>query len=174
MTAHSSGTASVLQQRRYFGRQAVGSTVRAMRNSTRQAKVTPETRAESKRLEEIWKAEPRPTQADFGEEFEIGNQSAVGQFLRGDTPLSLKAARGFAKGLGVRIEDFSPRLAAEAAALAGVIPASELSADVAELALKVDQLRDPRRQWVLDHIRDTIEFALREMDDGPEGEQKAA
>lgn len=69
---------------------------------------------EGRLLMAIWNAVPlteRGYQADFGEKYEIGNQSAVGQFLRGDTPLSLKAARGFAKGLNCQIADFSPRLA---------------------------------------------------------------
>lgn len=69
---------------------------------------------EAKRLKEIWDGADvsvRGTQADFGDVYSIGNQSAVGQFLRGETPLSLKAAKGFAKGLGCKIADFSPRLA---------------------------------------------------------------
>ncbi|MHB8947538.1 MAG: hypothetical protein ACYC4S_00555 [Rhodoferax sp.] len=69
---------------------------------------------ESRLLSAIWYGTPakdRGSQAVFGEKLEIGNQSAVGQFLRGESPLSLKAAKGFAKGLGCRIAEFSPRLA---------------------------------------------------------------
>ena len=69
---------------------------------------------EAKRLKEIWDGADvsvRGTQADFGDAYSIGNQSAVGQFLRGETPLSLKAAKGFARGLSCKIADFSPRLA---------------------------------------------------------------
>ncbi len=69
---------------------------------------------EARRLKEIWDradVSVRGTQAEFGDAHSIGNQSAVGQFLRGETPLSLKAAKGFAKGLGCKIADFSPRLA---------------------------------------------------------------
>lgn len=70
---------------------------------------------EAKLLKSIWDNTPnRGNQAEFGEQFEIGNQSAVGQFLRGETALSPKAARGFAKGLNCSIVDFSPRLAKEA------------------------------------------------------------
>jgi hypothetical protein len=80
--------------------------------ATRKVKITPETLEESERLLAIWEAaKGRPNQAVFGEMYGVGNQSAVGQFLRGDTPISLKAAIGFAKGLGCEIEDFSPRLA---------------------------------------------------------------
>lgn len=78
----------------------------------RKVKITPETQEESLRLRAIWDgAQGRPNQAAFGEMYDIGNQSAVGQFLRGETPISLKAAVGFAKGLGCEIQDFSPRLA---------------------------------------------------------------
>lgn len=35
----------------------------------------------------------------------------VWQLLRGRSPLSLQAAKGFARGLGCNISDFSPRLA---------------------------------------------------------------
>lgn len=70
---------------------------------------------EARKLREIWDATPgRPPQAQFGEMFEIGGQSAVGNFLAGRSALSLKAAVGFARGLGVPISSFSPRLAAEA------------------------------------------------------------
>lgn len=85
--------------------------------TNRKAKVTPENLAEAERLRAIWRDTPHLNQTEFGEQFEIGNQSAVGQFLRGVTPLSLKAARGFAKGLDCQIGDFSPRLAAEIDAL---------------------------------------------------------
>lgn len=78
---------------------------------TRKAKVTPAIAAEAQALTELWASRPHSSQAVFGETFDIGNQSAVGQFLRGEIPLSPKAAFGFAKGLGCSIADFSPRLA---------------------------------------------------------------
>lgn len=84
----------------------------------RKAKVTSETLLESEKLLDLWeKADPRPSQVEFGEKFDIGSQSAVSGFLKGKTPISLKAARGFAKGLQCQISDFSERLAqADAAA----------------------------------------------------------
>jgi phage repressor protein C with HTH and peptisase S24 domain len=81
----------------------------------RKTRVTSEHREEARRLKVIWDSRAKLSQDEFGAQFEIGNQSAVGQFLRGVTPLSPKAARGFASGLGCLIDDFSPRLAAEAA-----------------------------------------------------------
>ena len=77
----------------------------------RKAKITPETKAESARLLEIWKSSPvKLLQGTFGEEYKIGSQPAVGSFLNGNTPLSLKAARGFARGLKCPIANFSQRL----------------------------------------------------------------
>lgn len=76
---------------------------------------------ESARLRAIWDATPnRPSQAEFGEKFDIGGQSAVNNFLRGTSPLSLKAAAGFARGLQVPIAQFSTRLAEQANALAEI------------------------------------------------------
>lgn len=75
---------------------------------------------ESNLLSAIWQKTPatkRGGQTEFGERFKVGSQSAVGQFLRGEIPLNLKAARGFSEGLQCSIADFSPRLAAEIEAL---------------------------------------------------------
>lgn len=80
----------------------------------KKAKVTEEHKAEAAALKAIWDLTKHETQTVFGELYGIGNQSAVGQFLRGEAPLSMKAARGFAKGLGQPIESFSMRLAKDA------------------------------------------------------------
>lgn len=125
----------------------------------RRAKVTPETKEEARRLRHLWDARAHPSQAEFGEKYEIGNQSAVGQFLRGETPLSLKAARGFAIGLGASIEDFSPRLAQEAAAIANMVPGDPLKPDVAEVAAAINQLPKAQRDWVISTTRSTIDAA---------------
>lgn len=86
---------------------------------TKRGKVTDENREEARRLTEIWdrtyedrKKQKLHTQGAFGTEYDIGGQAVVGFFLNGHTALSLKAARGFARGLGCLISDFSPRLAA--------------------------------------------------------------
>jgi len=82
--------------------------------NNKKAKVTDIHREEARLLRELWHAKKPCSQAEFGERFEIGNQAAVSQFLTARTPLSLNAAIGFASGLGVRISDFSERLASEA------------------------------------------------------------
>ncbi|NYT76535.1 helix-turn-helix transcriptional regulator [Alcaligenaceae bacterium] len=85
---------------------------------SKKAKITDEHRLEAKKLRAIWDEKKPSTQEVFGETYEIGNQAAVGNFLAGRSALSLKAAVGFAHGLGCRIDDFSPRLAAEAGKIA--------------------------------------------------------
>lgn len=83
--------------------------------------LTDEHREESRKLKSLWvERKERVSQAEFGQTYDIGSQAAVGHFLNGKAAISLKAARGFAKGLGCEIADFSPRLAAEAAALGEV------------------------------------------------------
>lgn len=53
------------------------------------------------------------SQEEFGTRFDIGSQGMVWQYLNGRRPLNIKAAAGFARGLGVEIDEFSPRLANE-------------------------------------------------------------
>lgn len=81
--------------------------------------ITPEHLREAARLRALWEdAKPAlkkkglGTQEAFGAAFDIGNQAATGFFLGGKIALSPKAAAGFARGLGVPISAFSPRLAA--------------------------------------------------------------
>ncbi len=88
--------------------------------NNRRGKITPENKTEAELLLALWnntieerRARGLHTQSAFGAEYDIGNQAAVGFFLHGRTALSKKAARGFARGLGCSIADFSPRLARE-------------------------------------------------------------
>ena len=71
--------------------------------------------AEAAELRKIWdgiEQSKRGTQAEFGEKHEIGSQGLMWQLLKGKTPLNLKTAKIFASGLGCKVSDFSPRLAA--------------------------------------------------------------
>ncbi|MFC3866211.1 S24 family peptidase [Alcaligenes aquatilis] len=89
--------------------------------NNKKAVVTEEHLEEARSLKAIWD-EVRPcTQAEFGDAYDIGSQSAVGNFLSGRSALSMKAAVGFSRGLGVPISRFSPRLAKEASAVAGLV-----------------------------------------------------
>lgn len=73
--------------------------------------------AESAALLALWnaakKAKSVPSQKAFGEQFGIGTQGAVWQYLNGERPLNIKAARAFADVLNEPIAKFSPRLAME-------------------------------------------------------------
>ncbi len=110
--------------------------------SSKKAIVTEEHREEAALLSALWDRLPHASQTIFGEQYDVGSQSAVGQFLRGDTPLSLKAAAGFAMGLGVKISEFSPRLARQA------LQYGELSGSTTP-ALNITDLNKNEAQLVL-------------------------
>ena len=70
--------------------------------------------ADARRLNALWTAKHgKVSQAEFGESYRLGSQGMVSQYLLGRRPLNPKAARAFAQFLRVKIEEFSPRLAAE-------------------------------------------------------------
>lgn len=80
--------------------------------------IDPEIRAkESIALRALWdayqadKAAMPLSQAAFGAQYGIGVQGMVWQYLNNQRPLHLPVAIAFAKGLGVPIRSFSPRLA---------------------------------------------------------------
>lgn len=114
----SMSAADQAQQRRWI--------LTPMEKGSRKAIVTDVHRAEARALREIWDRH-KPNQAEFGREFGIGGQTAVSNFLRGKSALSMKAATGFATGLGCDIGEFSPRLAREASHIAEVVAASDPS-----------------------------------------------
>lgn len=92
-----------------------------METKAKKAVVTDENRAESAALKEIYVARKhvhRLTQTEFGERFGIGTQAAVWMCLNGKMAISLKAGIGFSRGLRCDLGDFSPRLQAEAGAMA--------------------------------------------------------
>jgi len=125
-------------------------------SNARQRVITDLNREESRRLRELWGArKERITQAEFGQIYGIGSQAAVGQFLNGHAAISLKAARGFAKGLGCEISAFSERLAREAASLGEVsgvresVDVMSLGRDELRLLMLYRQMKSPYRNEVL-------------------------
>jgi len=123
---------------------------------SKQSVITPLHREESRKLRELWDARAnRVTQAEFGQLYEIGSQAAVGQFLNGHAAISLKAAKGFAKGLGCEISAFSERLAKEAASLGevsgaqGLIDVMTLARDELKLLMLYRNMNPPLRSQVL-------------------------
>lgn len=122
----------------------------------RSGKLTPENLEESRKLKELWdKSTHGLTQEQFGAKFEIGNQGMVWQCLNGTgAAISLKAARGFAKGLGVQIAEFSPRLATQAgvnAEFAGAWPFPDID------RARFDRLKDSQRFEIQGLVRDRLE-----------------
>ncbi|WP_195812453.1 hypothetical protein [Xylophilus rhododendri] len=94
----------------------------------RKATITPEHRQEAAALKAIYDQVRPANQGEFGKAHDIGGQTMVANYLNAHSPLNLKAATGFALGLGCKIRDFSKRLAAEAhkaAEAAGVVGADE-------------------------------------------------
>lgn len=62
------------------------------------------------------------TKAEFARTYKIpGGASMVSQHLSGNRPISMDAAIAYARGFGCSIADISPRLAAEAKALAQMV-----------------------------------------------------
>lgn len=63
------------------------------------------------RLKALFKDKAKLTQSEFGARYGIGSQGMVWQYLNGTRPLNVSAAKNFANGLGVSIDDFSPSIA---------------------------------------------------------------
>jgi hypothetical protein len=81
------------------------------------------------------------SQMEFGAKYNIGSQGMVWQYLSGRRPLNIKAAVAFARGLGIKVSDFSPNLAAQIGA------ASEVESERATLQIaKKDE--QAQLQWV--------------------------
>lgn len=72
---------------------------------------------ESRLLSDLFKQRADMSQRAFGEKHGIGSGAMVWQYLKGNRPLNLKAACRFARGLGIPVQQFSPRLAKEFAEL---------------------------------------------------------
>lgn len=92
--------------------------------------LTPEELADAKRLQAAWMAYKQQcqdrgksaTQEWLGSVTGLGNQSAVGQYLRGVIPLNLKALVSICAAIGARPEDISPRLATPLAGFKQKLP----------------------------------------------------
>lgn len=125
--------------------------------------VTDLNREESKKLRALWDARTnKMTQSEFGQTYGIGSQAAVGHFLNGHAAISMKAAKGFALGLGCEITDFSPRLAEEAAALGEVsgsgssVDVMSLTRDEMHLLMLYRKLPPLDQQELIQHAADTL------------------
>lgn len=73
--------------------------------------LTPEQIAESETLKRLFLEKAGMTQKEFFRVNGLGTPANLGQYLQGRRALTIESALKIAKGLGVRVEDFSPRLA---------------------------------------------------------------
>jgi len=74
---------------------------------------------DAQRLKALFDArQPKISQAEFGDLFDIGSQGMVWQYVAGRRPLNIKAATAFARGLNVNVEQISPTIAREIATAA--------------------------------------------------------
>lgn len=117
-----------------------------MAKETKRREVADETRTlaqwqidDARRLRALWDARPNRelTQAAFGLEHEIGNQSMVWQLLHARRALNTRFAAAFAQALRCKVADFSPRLAKEIARLSESEPKPSL-----EQFTLIDRYRD--------------------------------
>lgn len=77
---------------------------------------------DARRLKALFDArEPKISQAEFGAQFDIGSQGMVWQYVAARRPLNIKAVTAFARGLGVTVEEISPKIATEIASAASHI-----------------------------------------------------
>jgi SOS-response transcriptional repressor LexA len=83
------------------------------RRLSKRARAKDFTSAESAALKTLFEERVQVSQEQFGLEHEIGSQGMVWQYLNGHRPLNLSVALKFARGLGVSVASFSPRLANE-------------------------------------------------------------
>jgi SOS-response transcriptional repressor LexA len=65
------------------------------------------------RLKKLFADRAKMSQEKFGQQFGVGTQGAVWQYLEGRIPLNLPVALKFAQGLECALRDISPKLADE-------------------------------------------------------------
>lgn len=92
-------------------------------NLPKKKALTEEQKADADRLLALWEAwqdarklrgDSYISQGKFADTHGLGTQGNLWQYTHGKTPLNIRAAVAFAEGLGCKIEDFSPTLAAQA------------------------------------------------------------
>lgn len=93
---------------------------------------------ESARLKELFKEKSPLSQRDFAKKYGLGTPGNLWQYLSGHRRLNVKVASCMSQALGISVDDFSPRLAKEIAALKGGANLKLL--DEEELAKKRKQI----------------------------------
>lgn len=91
-------------------------------------KLTPEEIAECDALKALFADRAGMSQAAAAAAWGLGSQSNLSHYLNKRQSITLDAATKFAKGLGVPIDDFSPRLARQARAISRAASSHETAA----------------------------------------------
>lgn len=68
---------------------------------------------EAQQLKRLFKENSKITQREFAKRYNLGTPGNLWQYLNGRRPLNASIASTIARGLGIGVEEFSPRLAQE-------------------------------------------------------------
>lgn len=114
---------------------------------------------DAKRLDRLYQGKTEKISQDkFGADFGLGTQGMVSQYLKARRPLNIKAAEAFARGLGVKIEAFSPNLAEQIKKAAGAVAVKDrkFSAETLKFAEKFEKL-GPEGRKQFERIYDLVQ-----------------
>lgn len=82
--------------------------------------LTPLQEKECQTLKALFNEKSTLSQREFVKKYDLGTPANLGQYLNGRRPLNITIASKVAAGLGIKVSDFSPRLASEIKALKGI------------------------------------------------------
>ena len=94
--------------------------------------------------------------AEFARTFGVpGGQVMIWQHINARRPISLEAAKAYARGFGCSLADISPRLAEETRSAAGMLAEGDdaPAPDAAELMAYYHSLSDERKRIALGQIK---------------------
>lgn len=75
--------------------------------------LTPLQEKECQKLKALFNEKSKISQREFVKLYDLGTPANLGQYLNGRRPLNMSIASKVAAGLGIKVSDFSPRLANE-------------------------------------------------------------
>lgn len=75
--------------------------------------LTPLQEKECQSLKALFNEKSKISQREFVKLYDLGTPANLGQYLNGRRPLNITIASKVAAGLGIKVSDFSPRLANE-------------------------------------------------------------
>ena len=125
---------------------------------------------ESARLKELFTEKSPYSQREFAKRYNLGTAGNLWQYLSGRRPLNVKIASCMSQALGIAVEDFSPRLAKEIAAIQGGANITILDAEEFERSRKQIPLISFIQAGTLTDISDLIpDEYIEAFGDHPDG-----